>query len=789
VILSCRILVCIGMSYWGGLTNRIAYAPTKWVLLRDLVACTLENNLVLISMESVVANQSSTPRRSISAKGSHKRMQRRQWGCTTRLKRLMQQSFAMFLSLVWIFASWGDYVFESEAQGTIPTMWIIAPGLKDPTLHARVQLNNHKNIFLGGLARCILGLCIGIIHVYALIVRQRSTRHHSSPTYYVGGSKKHSKNRHKSWSISIRSFRHLSDTLQQQNVVAWNVVMLIISYGFGAWAPLTNLIYCTMGILLFTPPGGGSMMEGTVTVVATRRGAISKAKQSKGAAMPPNVVIVVHESLSGAAMQSPAGIDAAPFFHSMRSDPNFYDFKYARTIAATTPIATPGLLTGLMPYTDEGVDLVKRASLASEFKQMGYDTGSFVAYGADWTGNAWWILTYLLVPNFDAVFDPKATGDELVNEYGMDDRVMVNHFRGWLQTRRGPGNSNNNTAAAANSRKASDKNETTENPFFALVVQNNNHFPFMRHASYSGDPECDKKERERESNTVDNGRNLAEEEESPWQLPEDSFLDVERSDFDDYTSTMNENEELWGESYGPSCGFTDVSKYYSSIRTSDEALEGIFSALNESGLLNNTILVGAGDHGEVPGVLERMSDVNAPLLSIPLWMYIPRKFLPDRAYRKEKNGGVSGTYLRDNVDRGVSILDVVPTLRDLFGYDELYSSKEEKECVVGQSLLSQPVLDDRVMISWQGLPLQGHQIGIFSTASDALIYYKKDPETTKHIDYRFNPGDIFFNRSESLLADHPEKARHWKDMLQQNGLLSHGAVKKWMPGLGALLEA
>lgn len=777
MILSCRILVCIGMSYWGGLTNRIAYAPTNWVLLRDLVASTLENNLVLISMESVVANQSSTPRRSI-------RMHRRQWGCTTRLKRLIQQSFATFLSLVWIIASWGDYVFESEAQGTIPTMWIIAPGLKDPTLHAGVQFNNHKDIFLGGIARCILGLCIGII--YVLIVNKRSTRHNSSPTYV--GSKKHSKNRHKSWSISIRSFRHLSDTLQQQNVVAWNVVMLIVSYGIGAWAPLTNLFFGTAGILLFTPPGGGSMMEETVTVVATRRGAINKAKQSKGAAMPPNVVIVVHESLSGAAMQSPAGIEAAPFFHSMRSDPNFYDFKYARTIAATTPIATPGLLTGLMPYTDDGVDLVKRASLASEFKQMGYDTGSFVAYGADWTGNAWWILTYLLVPGFDAVFDPKATGDELVNEYGMDDRVMVNHFQGWLKTRRSSGNStsaDSGKASNTNATAARNSNVRHRNAFFALIVQNNNHFPFMRHASYSGDPECDKMKRERESNAVDNTRNLAKEA-LPWQLPEEPFPDVERSDFDDYT--MNENEEFWGESYGPSCGFTDVSKYYSSIRTSDEALEGIFNALNESGLLNNTILVGAGDHGEVPGVLERMSDVNAPLLSIPLWMYIPRKLLPDRAYRKERNGGTSGTYLRDNINRGVSILDVVPTLRDLIGYDGLYSSEEEKKCVVGQSLLSQPVRDDRVMMSWQGLPLQGHQIGIFSTASDALIYYKKDPETTKHIDYIFNPGDVFFNRSESLLADHPEKARHWKDVLQQNGLLSHDVVKKWMPVLGALLK-
>lgn len=335
MVVSCRFAVCIGMSYFGGLTNRIAYAPTRWVLLRDLNAAALENNLVLTALEVmvVVLEQSSPPRSSVKGGHNNKRI-RQQWGYgykSTRLKRMIQRCTAAFLSVTWTIASWGDYVFESETRGLIPTMWVIAPGLKDPTVHAGVQLRNHRNIFVGGLVRCILGLCIGI--VYALVVHKLCIRRNPSAIRPKGYSM--SRSRHKSLVMhSGCSFRGLSDFLRHPKMIGWNVALLVFSFWSGAWAPLTNLMYCIVGILLLTPPGGG-MMKGTSVFLSTRRGSLNKAKQRTGAGTPPNVVVVVHESLSGAAMQSATGIHAAPFFHSMRSNPNFYDFKYARTTAAT----------------------------------------------------------------------------------------------------------------------------------------------------------------------------------------------------------------------------------------------------------------------------------------------------------------------------------------------------------------------------------------------------------------------------------------------------------------------
>ena len=754
-------MVCIGMSVFGGLTNRMAYSPSRWALLRDVAAAAaLENNLILVALESAIAIPYQPAQR--RPNNTHKQIRGRSsslsgYGVMRASKRVVHRGLVGMLCVVWIVASWGDYVFESESRGLIPTMWVIAPGLKDPSIHAGVQMRNHRDVFVGGLVRCVLGLCIGL--GYAVIVHRCCSSSSSTKR-----AKPYSRDRHTyEWTMhmcaSFHNSRFLFDTLKTPKMLGWNIAALVTFFWLGAWAPLTNLICCILGIFLLTPPGG-AIGNNEAARLPTIRGSShnGSSKRQRRAVPPPNVMVVVHESLSGAAMQSARGIDAAPFFHSMRSSPDFYDFRFARTTAGTTPIATPSLLTGLMPYDEQGVELVKRASLATDFNRLGYDTSCFAAYGSDWTGNAWEILNTQLMPGFDAVFDPKATGDALVNEYGMDDRALSNHFRQWLKTRRAPGNITASDVTEPNDR------DSDKNPFFSLVVQNNNHFPHLMHESYSGDPDCEKKRKE----------DAAED-----------LLGVVDDVYDDGFGWDGGDGGNTG-----SCGFSDMSRYFSSIRTIDESLKTIFDSLRESGKLNNTIIMGAGDHGEVPGVLERMDDVNAPILSVPLWMYVPQNLLPDRAYMRTGENGrrsADNTYLRVNVDRGVSILDVVPTLRDLFGFDDVYSSEEIEKCGVGQSLLSQESSPKRIMMSWQGLPLQGHQIGIFSTASEALLYYKKDPSQTKQVDYVF-PPDLFFDRSEHPLNEEPAIGQKWKLRLQKVGLLDHAAVKKWMPNLEQVLD-
>ena len=90
------------------------------------------------------------------------------------------------------------------------------------------------------------------------------------------------------------------------------------------------------------------------------------------------------------------------------------------------------------------------------------------------------------------------------------------------------------------------------------------------HESYSGDPDCEKKRKE---------------------------------DGESRSQTTYDDGFGWDGGYGGdtgSCGFSDMSRYFSSIRTIDESLKTIFDSLRESGKLNNTIIMGAGDHAKCP---------------------------------------------------------------------------------------------------------------------------------------------------------------------------------------------
>lgn len=103
------------------------------------------------------------------------------------------------------------------------------------------------------------------------------------------------------------------------------------------------------------------------------------------------------------------------------------------------------------------------------------------------------------------------------------------------------------------------------------------------------------------------------------EIPKDErnyTLDGNFSD-DVFAVYMYEGGGMWEEP----CGYGDVDRYFSSIRTMDESIVGVFDELRKSGQLNNTVIFGAGDHGEVPGLIERMSDVNAPIVHPTLDAY------------------------------------------------------------------------------------------------------------------------------------------------------------------------
>ena len=69
----------------------------------------------------------------------------------------------------------------------------------------------------------------------------------------------------------------------------------------------------------------------------------------------PNVVVVMHESLSGEYMLTrQSSMEYMPFFRSMlHSEDDFYVFEHARTVSGDTTDALTAIQSGCLPFDHE----------------------------------------------------------------------------------------------------------------------------------------------------------------------------------------------------------------------------------------------------------------------------------------------------------------------------------------------------------------------------------------------------------------------------------------------------
>jgi hypothetical protein len=410
----------------AGLQNRILYGPSFLALVRDVISILLENNLVLVSWQSLLTGASIISFRDPCLHNRHRHDHR----IVAILQSILRILLCLGLLLIWILASWGDYMFQVQTHGVLPSLWIIAAGLKNPSVHLQVQLQPEQRIvFLGAACRILKGLAVAIVLLlYSLgSCEWFQWRNYHSTTADGDGSAtmlyhfkdkdydiqesvdlpetaihgNHPQN-NESKRPSSEYFRvNLIRTRGNRRLLLGNLSLLLFFYSFcESWAPVTNFTFALMGSMVLVP-------------LAASRSSCKKsniqpssefAKASSSSSRPPNVVLIVHESLSGAALETTLGKAATPFYQSLMKEDDMYFFRYPRTVAGTTTIATPAILTGLLAYDLEGVDVLKEATLATDFKVQGYDTASFVSYGTDWYGSGWAILSDLLRNDFDHLF-------------------------------------------------------------------------------------------------------------------------------------------------------------------------------------------------------------------------------------------------------------------------------------------------------------------------------------------------------------------------------------------------
>ncbi len=153
----------------------------------------------------------------------------------------------------------------------------------------------------------------------------------------------------------------------------------------------------------------------------------------------PNVIYIQHESLSGSfLLNTEEGVAATPFFQGLRSNnSDFYVFENHRTGSGNTIDAMPALMTGCLPFEEEGIEYVrtKGRSIGYEFAERGYHTVSYSSRALDRTmkKGKWKMLYDMLAGAMDHVVDATSSTEVKKNNgQGSADAQMLPLFEKWL---------------------------------------------------------------------------------------------------------------------------------------------------------------------------------------------------------------------------------------------------------------------------------------------------------------------------------------------------------------------
>ena len=474
----------------------------------------------------------------------------------------------------------GDYAFRNTFEGADPDMWIAVAGIKSAKSTVQASFQYDWNEAWDTLNKVMGSLLVPIlIYIRAATTRQKQKQNTTA-------------------------------TPISKTMVLAMAVLSVLGYAAGAWCPVWHANLCFVGSFVLTPDGAehqiatSKQTDSMLTTAGTR----------------PNVIFIIHESFSGSlALNDPRGRQMMPYFQNLKDNhDDMYVFQHARTVSGNTMDAMSMAMSGLLPFTPEGMQQAFQKSIGSEFKEKGYNTASFTSCPLNMKKTAWWMIQNYLTANMDHVQDPLSAN--FGNGGGVaDDRYLPPLLEHWLQ----------NITAPTNSTTTNNKS------FYAQFYTMNLHHPYM-------------------------GVNLTKT-----------------------TSTTD--------------------RYFEAMKSQDQFLQSIREILDRTGQLDNTIIIGTGDHGEtIEKKHQRLLHID-PLILQPLtYMYVPRKLLSEQQRQT----------LRHNTDQIISTLDLFPTTKHILHggpaaavnhnntTTQLGSTEEKQHCVTGLDLLQAPVPQDRVTVTW-----------------------------------------------------------------------------------------
>jgi hypothetical protein len=242
---------------------------------------------------------------------------------------------------------------------------------------------------------------------------------------------------------------------------------------------------------------------------------------------------------------------------------------------------------------------------------------------------------------------------------------------------------------------------------------------------------------------------------------------------------------------------TQQHRYVASLETFDETLLNLFNLLNETGKLDNTIVVLSSDHGDHlgPTVYKRLTGFNDNILGVAMFMYVPKHLIHSEDARE---------LLRYNTNQTTSVLDVYPTLQNfLYGgrFEETASLRNEMgaadttsqlyrdRCLTGMDLLGFRVPENRLAVSWNKIsnmhPGKGHLLSAFSGKDRGIFMKRKggpaSPSTFREINYSKDCLSLFTDDCEMELSS--DRRLYWQRVLGEMPIFSDSAmeilIRRW----------
>lgn len=135
------------------------------------------------------------------------------------------------------------------------------------------------------------------------------------------------------------------------------------------------------------------------------------------------------------------------------------------------------------------------------------------------------------------------------------------------------------------------------------------------------------------------------------------------------------------------------NRYFDSLKTTDQYFSRLFQILEKTGHLNNTIIIGTGDHGDDPfkEAWVRVSALTSNVLHTVSYMHYPKHLMRDSSVADR---------LRKNTQKLTHILDIYPSIQSIINGERFDTLQHFPDgCITGMDLTSVDIPDDRVTLS------------------------------------------------------------------------------------------